>query len=210
MPACQLELPSACSCVPIARSYVLPNSRGTLRPVFRQHSPLTKYSSLGLRLRARHSALFTEGLLVHSSSRALPSTAGRTQTLQISASLWMAAFTAASGFAAWLFGVRHKAATLQIGSSAFQQAVLEHCPTINTAYTTYPILTNGHIETIFAAKARRTPYVQYDRTILDMPDGGKVTMDAEKANPSQVHVCSCPRLLISNPSRLEPEALCCM
>ncbi|KAK9851534.1 hypothetical protein WJX84_003856 [Apatococcus fuscideae] len=95
------------------------------------------------------------------------------------------ALTAAAGVTAWLFGVRKKTVSLQIGGSSFQQAVLELCPTMNTPYTTYPILNNGHVETIFAARARRTPYVQYDRTILDMPDGGKVTLDAEKANSAQ-------------------------
>ena len=97
------------------------------------------------------------------------------------------AIAATVGFTAWLLGIRQKAATLQIGGSAFQQAVLEQCRTINTPYNTYPFLNNGHVETIFAARARRTPNVQYDRTILDMPDGGKVTLDAEKTNTSQVH-----------------------
>ena len=196
MPACRVELPGACSCGPINRSHVFANRTrtGILRPASQQQPRVAKYPLLGRSLRARSSEAFTGNLLVQSSSRKLHSAVGRSQPLPISAGLWMAAFTAASGFAAWLFGVRHKAATLQIGGSAFQQAVLEHCPTINTPYTTYPILNNGHVETIFAAKARRTPYVQYDRTILDMPDGGKVTMDTEKANPSQVHVCllSCP------------------
>ncbi len=112
-------------------------------------------------------------------------TAGCTTTAAFNP--WIpAAMTAAVGLAAWLLGVRNKTASLQIGGSSFQQTVLEHCPTINAPYATYPLLNNGHFETIFAARLRRTPSVQYSRTILDMPDGGKVTLDREILSASQV------------------------
>ncbi len=98
-----------------------------------------------------------------------------------------AAIAAATGLAAWLFGIRHRALTLQTGASQFQQSAFEQCPTLHAPYTTYPILSNGHFETIFASRTRRGASIHYTRTILDMPDRGKVAMDREKVSPSQVN-----------------------
>ena len=123
-----------------------------------------------------------------SSCRVRPIRTRRSSYCCTAASLnpWMAAAVTATGLAAWLLGVRNKTATLHTGSSSFQQAVLTHCPTINAPYATYPLLNNGHVETIFAARLRQTPSVKYTRTILDMPDGGKVTLDQEELSQFQV------------------------
>ena len=40
-------------------------------------------------------------------------------------------------------------------------------------------LWNGHVETIYAAKFRRSPNLQYNRELLAMPDGGTVAVDFE-------------------------------
>ena len=70
----------------------------------------------------------------------------------------------------------------------FHQTVLSRCPTITSRYKSYPFVTlfGGHLETIFAARARRdpSPDVTYSRKQLDMPDGGTVALDS--ATLSQV------------------------
>ena len=48
-------------------------------------------------------------------------------------------------------------------------------------------LFNGHIETIFAAKFRRSPGLRYSRECLIMPDGGTVAIDFEPLDLDQVH-----------------------
>ena len=46
-------------------------------------------------------------------------------------------------------------------------------------YRPYPWLTNGHVETIWAALFRRGANVKYYRRCLNMPDGGVVSLDFE-------------------------------
>ena len=36
---------------------------------------------------------------------------------------------------------------------------------------------NGHVETIFAAKTRQAPDVEYERSLMQTPDGGTVSLD---------------------------------
>ena len=46
-------------------------------------------------------------------------------------------------------------------------------------YRPFPWLTNGHVETIWAALFRRGANVKYYRRCLSMPDGGVVSIDYE-------------------------------
>ena len=50
-------------------------------------------------------------------------------------------------------------------------------PTINAPYQPVPLLTNGHVETIFASKTRQSHTVEYDRESFGTPDGGTVHLD---------------------------------
>ena len=83
-----------------------------------------------------------------------------------------------AAIAAW-FDARKKTALCEITSqpTQFNKGVLSRCPTINTPYQAWPFLTNGHVETIFASKTRRSPDVKYDRESFGCPDGGTVHLD---------------------------------
>ena len=70
--------------------------------------------------------------------------------------------------------------------SAFNRGVLSRCPTINSPYQAWPFLTNGHVETIFASKTRRSPPVLYDRESFRTPDGGTVHLDYHRVPSSTV------------------------
>jgi len=62
-------------------------------------------------------------------------------------------------------------------AAAFHQGVLDRCQSIHEEYKCVPGLTNGHVETIFAAKLRRSPKVEYARECLIMADKGCVALD---------------------------------
>lgn len=59
----------------------------------------------------------------------------------------------------------------------FNEGALSRMPTLRSLYKPLPFLTNGHVETIFAAKARKKVDVEYRRENLNMPDGGVVSLD---------------------------------
>lgn len=61
----------------------------------------------------------------------------------------------------------------------FNTSVLKRCPTLNSPYRPTPFLSNGHVETIFAARSRTAPHINYRRECLRMPDGGTVALDWE-------------------------------
>ncbi len=67
----------------------------------------------------------------------------------------------------------------------FNKGVLSRCPTVNSQYQAWPFLTNGHVETIFASKTRRSPPVEYDRYSFGCPNGGTVHLDYHRL-PSSI------------------------
>lgn len=76
---------------------------------------------------------------------------------------------------------------LQYASTPFNERVLSACPALREPYRPLTFLTNGHVETIFAAKTRSSPELSYRREILHMADGGCVTLDWEHHDdPRQV------------------------
>ena len=68
----------------------------------------------------------------------------------------------------------------------FNKGVLSRCPTIKAPYQAWPFLTNGHVETIFASKTRRSPPVEYDRYSFGCPDGGTVHVASHRLPSSLV------------------------
>jgi hypothetical protein len=68
----------------------------------------------------------------------------------------------------------------------FNESVLSRMPTLRSLYKPLPFLTNGHVETIFAAKARSKVDVTYRRETLHMPDGGIVALDWRVPNEGDV------------------------
>ena len=44
---------------------------------------------------------------------------------------------------------------------------------------------NGHVETIFAAKTRQAPDVEYERSLMQTPDGGTVSLDYHQLPPGK-------------------------
>ena len=44
---------------------------------------------------------------------------------------------------------------------------------------------NGHVETIFAAKTRQAPNVEYERRLMLTPDGGTVSLDYHQLPPGK-------------------------
>ena len=81
-------------------------------------------------------------------------------------------------FYAWSQARKHsKRSDLILQRTSFNQGVLSRCPTINSVYQTWPLLSNGHVETIFASKLRRNPPVSYTRKSFKTPDGGTVHID---------------------------------
>lgn len=79
---------------------------------------------------------------------------------------------------AWNHARQHsRRSELILQRTSFNKGVLSRCPTINSAYQTWPFLSNGHVETIFASKLRRNPSVSYSRESFETPDGGTVHID---------------------------------
>ena len=102
------------------------------------------------------------------------------------------ALTVLSTFAitAWM-GARRRTAHSDIITqrTEFSKGVLSRCPTINAPYQAFPLLTNGHVETIFASKTRRSPPVLYERESFGTPDGGTVHLDYHNLPASIVGSC---------------------
>jgi hypothetical protein len=59
----------------------------------------------------------------------------------------------------------------------FNKRVMSLCPSLNAPYKPVPFLTNGHVETIFAAWFRRLPNLKYRRECITRPDNGTVALD---------------------------------
>ena len=78
---------------------------------------------------------------------------------------------------AWLDARRKTERPKVYCSSDVSAALISLCPTMNKPYQPFPMLTNGHVETIFAAKMRSNPHVEYQRECVAMPDGGCVALD---------------------------------
>jgi predicted alpha/beta-fold hydrolase len=77
-----------------------------------------------------------------------------------------------------------------MAASGFNDSILSQCPTLLEVYNAFPFLTNGHVETIFAAFFRRNPGVKYSRRCLIMDDGGTVTLDFEHLTEEEVRLRS--------------------
>lgn len=75
-----------------------------------------------------------------------------------------------------------KEVTPQVTASptTWNQALLALMPTATAPYRIPLLLSNGHVETIYAAKFRKKPHLMYNREILHMPDGGCVCLDTEE------------------------------
>lgn len=81
-------------------------------------------------------------------------------------------------------------------SSNFLQEVLARCPIVHSEYHVHPLLANRHVETIVAAKLRRSPNVEYTRETLRMDDGGTVTVDTEDSDQARALPVNAPVMLI--------------
>ncbi len=75
---------------------------------------------------------------------------------------------------------------LHYAKSRFNKDILARCPSLTAVYRTCPLLTNGHVETIFAAVFRKDPGVRYYRRCVIMQDGAAVALDFELLPPEQV------------------------
>lgn len=80
--------------------------------------------------------------------------------------------------------------------TGFNREVLARCPTAFQEYKVSPWLWNGHVETIFAAKFRRSLDLEYTRECLKMPDGGTVAIDFEPLAFDQGLPRSAPVLIL--------------
>ena len=90
---------------------------------------------------------------------------------------------------AWRHARKHsRRSELILQRTPFNQGVLSRCPTINSVYQTWPLLSNGHVETIFASKLRRNPEVSYTRESFKTPDGGTVHIDYHNLPSSTVSI----------------------
>lgn len=79
---------------------------------------------------------------------------------------------------------------LQYRKSSFMEDIVDRCPSLAAVYRACPLLTNGHVETIFAAVARKNPSVKYYRRCVIMPDGAAIALDFELLPPEQVRIIS--------------------
>lgn len=105
-------------------------------------------------------------------------------------------FLSAMAISAWA-SARRKAHVSEITTqpTQFNKGVLSRCPTINSPYKPFPFLTNGHVETIFASKTRRSPPLLYERASFACPDGGTVHLDYHDLPENIVGIAnSCGRL----------------
>lgn len=108
---------------------------------------------------------------------------------------------AAAALVAVIMGAQlRKARDLEVlgGAGAGVRAKLTE---LEKPYKPYPLLTNRHVETIFAAFFRSLPKLTFRRECLRMPDGGTVALDwpqPELPNPKAVLV-----LLVCCPSPFE-------
>ena len=77
--------------------------------------------------------------------------------------------------------------------TAFNRSVLSRMPTIRALFRPMLFLTNGHLETIFAAKARSKWLLRYRREYLLVPEGGIVALDWKARDPeAEVRLAGLP------------------
>ena len=78
--------------------------------------------------------------------------------------------------------------TLSYQPTKFNEGVMSRMPTLKEVYKPMLFLTNGHVETIFAAKFRWACEMDYRRENIFMPDGGLVSLDW-RCTPAGEPVC---------------------
>jgi hypothetical protein len=61
--------------------------------------------------------------------------------------------------------------------NAFNTGVLSRMPTLRSLFRPLPFLTNGHVETIFAALVRARIDLEYRREYIFVAEGGVVALD---------------------------------
>ncbi len=116
-----------------------------------------------------------------------------TSQLATTASLVLGVALAATMLNSWRLS--HKPILHGITSNFFEE-VLARCPTAHSEYHVHPLLANRHVETILAAKLRRSPGVEYTRETLRMADGGTVTVDTEDSDQARALPVNAPVMLI--------------
>ncbi|KAG0570302.1 hypothetical protein KC19_6G152600 [Ceratodon purpureus] len=85
--------------------------------------------------------------------------------------------------------LRGKALEVLGTGAAFNASILPKLTELEKPYKPYPLLTNRHVETIFAAFFRSLPRLTFRRQCLRMADGGTVALDwplPEIQNPKAV------------------------
>lgn len=104
-------------------------------------------------------------------------------TIALSTPLGVAALTAgaaALGAVPWV--LKQMKADVRATPTEFNLAVLSGCVTLQRKYRRFPLLFNGHLETIWGALMRRSPNLSLRRETLGLADGGVVTLDWDAAD----------------------------
>ncbi|KAG0587589.1 hypothetical protein KC19_2G175400 [Ceratodon purpureus] len=83
------------------------------------------------------------------------------------------------GVFAWIMAKVLESKALEIigGGSALNASLLPKLTELEKPYKPYPLLSNRHVETIFATYFRSLPKLTYRRECLTMVDGGTVALD---------------------------------
>jgi hypothetical protein len=84
---------------------------------------------------------------------------------------------------------RRSLPAISMQPTSFNKGALSRCPSLTSVYNKF-IVPGGHVETIFAAWFRRNPPVEYDRELMETPDGGTVALDYHHAPPNKVSYSS--------------------
>eukprot|EP00644_Phytophthora_capsici_P019159 jgi/Phyca11/49611/gw1.447.3.1 len=78
----------------------------------------------------------------------------------------------------WHFARNAETPRLIYRKTPANKKLLSHCVTLTqTKYHPSWLLFNGHLQTIKFANDERGPQINYKRQLLDMPDGGVVSLD---------------------------------
>ena len=195
---CEMRLTGASSCKSTALSFG--NLSHFLRPPPRLCGIAGQSVSAPRLIRHTHEARPKRfGAAPRASVLTVAGAAQFPQMLQAFLSPATVALTVLSAMAisAWA-SVRRKAspAAMSAEPTQFNKGVLSRCPTINSPYRPFPFLTNGHVETIFASKTRRSPPVTYDRESFTCPDGGTVHLDYHNLPASIVGIAHHKQLAV--------------
>ncbi|KAJ7520166.1 hypothetical protein O6H91_20G070200 [Diphasiastrum complanatum] len=70
-----------------------------------------------------------------------------------------------------------RALEIVAASSSLNSEILSHITALKSSYVSFPLLSNGHVESIFARLFRSLPAVEFRRECLGMADGGTVALD---------------------------------